>query len=89
MSKVTIVNDSKLGSQPVMSKSHDEHVKLNFPEPNKRTFPHEGKLTVGNIDKQPCLVSNGRGNAKNGWTNNYSSSVSGITTKLGKVNNLY
>ena len=89
MSKVTIVNDSKLGSQPVMTKSHSEHIKLTIAQPNKRIFPHEGKTTTGNIDKKPCLVSDGKAKASNGWTNNYSSSVSGITIKLGKVNNLY
>lgn len=38
-----IVNDSKLGSRPVLIKTQGTTKKLDFPSPRKRTFPIENK----------------------------------------------
>ena len=89
MSKLVIVNDNKLGSRPVMVKSKNQHVQLQYRAPKKRLFPAERKTVIDERDTRPQLWSN-RLHAvpENGYTNSYSSSTMNLTTREGIVNNV-
>lgn len=88
MSTLTIINDNKLGSRPVLYKSNVERVPLNYPSRNKRIFTEEGHTIIPDLDTKPSLVSNGHASSENGWTNNYNDS-SRMTTKEGTVNSVF
>ena len=89
MSSLTIINDNKLGSHPVMVRSNAPHVPLNYPSRNKRVFPVEGETVVPDLDTKPSLVSTGHASRENGWTNNYMDSTRMVTTREGTVNSVY
>ena len=89
MSKLVIVNDNKLGSRPVMIKTNNQHVHLNYGAPKKRVFPAERKTVIDERDTRPQLWSNKlHAVPENGYTNSYSSSTMNLTTREGIVNNV-
>lgn len=76
---VVIVNDSKLGSRPVIAQPKGPRVELSQPAKTKRLFPREHETTTPDFNHSPPLISTGAPNKKNGYTNGYSSSILGLT----------
>jgi len=74
---LTIVNENKLGSHPIMVKPKGNHVKLDFPAPIKRKFPIENPTETPKFNS--CKVKlynpNLTPNIANGYSNNYHKST--------------
>lgn len=75
-----VINESKLGSHPIMVKPVGPHIELDFPAPNKRKFPKESPTTTPKFNscKPKAYNPNLTPNIANGYSNNYHKS----TTRL-------
>ncbi|MBR6906984.1 hypothetical protein IKN40_00280 [bacterium] len=90
---LTIVNENKLGSHPILVKPQGKHVELDFPAPIKRRFPIENPTVTPKfnsckpkayVEPNPKLTPN----KDNNYSNNYHKSTTRIepTTHESAVN---
>ena len=71
-----VVNDSKLGSHPVMFKPQAKHINLDFPAHNKRRFPIECPTQTPKFNScKPPQNTQLTPNKDNSYSNNYNKST--------------
>ena len=71
---LTIVNENKLGSHPIMIKPKGEHLELDFPTHKIRRFPIENKTQTPKFNEYKPKAYNDKNltpNIANGYSNNY------------------
>ena len=87
-----IVNESKLGSHPIMVKPQGPHIQLDFPAPTKRRFPIENPTVTPKFNscRPPAYNKNQTPNRDNNYSNNYHKSTTKLepTVHESAVNNL-
>ena len=90
---LTIVNDNKLGSHPIMIKSKGKHLELDFPAPTKRRFPIENKTLTPKFNACKPKAYNPKltPNKDNSYSNNYHKSTTRLepTTHESAVNTMF
>ena len=90
---LTIVNDNKLGSHPVMFPTKNQPLRLDFPAPAKRKFPKDNPTETPKFNSYKPKAYNDKNitpNKDNGYNNNYHKSTTRMEpcVRESAVNNL-